>query len=153
MIPPLPLLQAIRRDTAGAAVIEMAVALPVLLSLCLGGFEASQIVARNTELQSALSEAEAITLAKLPQNNAEVDTIEDVIEASTGLADDKVTFVRKYRCDTDADMVDDASTCNSSAIIAEFLQITVVDTYTPIWTDFGIGSPVNFNFTRTVQIA
>lgn len=146
-------LAAFWRDRNGAAVVEMAIALPILLALSLGGFDASQVVARNTELQTALAEAEAVTLAKLPENQGEVDTIEDIVEASTGLADDKVTFTRMYRCDTDAEMVEEFTDCAAGSIVAEFLEITVTDSYEPIWAEFGIGSTVNFNFTRTVQIA
>lgn len=143
----------LRSDERGAAVIEMAIALPVLLALSLGGFEASQMVARQTELTAALAEAEAVTLAKLPQSQAEVNTIEDIVEASTGLADDKVTFIRKYRCGTDASLVTDHTTCTEGATIAEFLEINVAEIYVPLWVDFGVGHNVNFSFTRTVQIA
>lgn len=139
-------------DTRGS-VLETALVLPILLTMCLGGYEASQLVARSTEIQTAMAEASAITLAKAPENQAEVDVIEDVVEASTGLPDGNVTFVIKYRCNEDTTLRDTWTTCPTDATIAQYVQITITDAYTPLWSDFGIGSTVNFRETRTVQVA
>ena len=34
-----------------------------------------------------------------------------------------------------------------------YAKVTVTDTYTPLWTTFGIGSAVSFNIERTVQMS
>jgi hypothetical protein len=31
--------------------------------------------------------------------------------------------------------------------------VTVTDTYTPLWTSFGVGGNVNFSLERTVQMS
>lgn len=140
-------------DTSGSVVIETAFVVPVLAVLALGGFEASRIVARQTELQSAASEAAAVVLANPPNLQSERDTIEDIVEASTGLADDKVLLILKYRCGTANTLTDVAAGCSIDESVAEYIQIQMSDIYTPIWTGFGIGSPVNYNVQRRVQIS
>ena len=147
------ILQRLWRERDGVMTIETAFVVPILVVLCLGGFEASQIVARNTELRTAVSEASAIAISSPPDTQKDIDTIEDILEASTGLADNKVTLAEKYRCDNDETMTDDETTCGISAVVSTFLEITITDTYTPTWTDFGIGAPVRLSVTKTVQVS
>ena len=142
----------LKRDDEGAMVIESAFVLPILILLGLGGFEVSQMVAQSTEAQTALAEATAVTLATTPDTQDEIDTIEDIVEKSTGLADDSVKFAKKFRCGTDADLVLDESSCTTGTIVAEFLEISVSQTYTPIWKRIGIGKDVQMGKTQLVQI-
>lgn len=140
------------RDNEGAMVIETAFVLPILILLGLGGFEVSQMVAQNTEAQTALAEATAVTLAVTPDTQGEIDIIEDIVENSTGLGDDRVTFTKMFRCGTDAGLVEDETTCTSGTVVVEFLQIGVSQTYTPIWAEIGIGHDVEMGKTQLVQI-
>lgn len=143
----------LRRDERGAVVIETAFIVPILAVLALGGFEASMIISRNAELQTSAAEAAAITLARAPDEADERNTLEDVIEASTGLADDQVTLTQLYRCDTDTTMQTSDTACASTAVISEYIEIRMTDTYTPVWSDFGVGGPVNYDIRRRVQIS
>ncbi len=147
-----PFWRHLHRDQRGTAVIETAFVLPILCMLSLGAFEVSLIVARHSELRSALSESVAVILASAPQDQAEIDTLEQIIEASASLAPEKVTTTRRYRCGTDMVLVAAKANCSTSATVSSYLQITVSDGYTPRWTSFGIGKPLNFELTRTVQI-
>lgn len=140
------------RDSEGAMVIETAFVLPILILLGLGGFEVSQMVARNTEMQTALAEATAVTLAVTPDTQADIDTIEDIVENSTGLADNRVSFTKKFRCGEDTALVTDETTCSTSTLVSEFLEINVTETYSPVWTEFGIGGDVEMGKTQMVQI-
>ena len=47
------------RDTRGAMLIETAIVAPVLVLMSLGAFQVSTMVARQSELQSAVAEASA----------------------------------------------------------------------------------------------
>lgn len=141
------------RDAAGSVVIETAIVLPVLGTLALGGYEVSMIVSRHNELQVAAAEASAIVLARPPEDQAERDSIKDVVEASTGLADSNVTFAYKYRCDTDSALVDSSGSCGANDVISEFIIITMRDSYTPSWTEFGVGNTINYNVERRVQVS
>ena len=141
------------RDKRGRAAIETAFVLPILATMVLGGVEASAIVSRQAELQTAAAEAAAVTLARAPDEADERATLEAIIERSTGLATDKVKLELKYRCDTDTAMIDSPNSCGTGAVVSEYIIITMQDTYTPSWTDFGIGRPITFNVSRRVQIS
>jgi Flp pilus assembly protein TadG len=145
-------LNQLSRDNEGAMVIETAFVLPILILLGLGGFEVSQMVAQSTEAQTALAEATAVTLATTPDTQDEIDTIEDIVEKSTGLGENSVTFTKKFRCGTDATLVTDETLCSTGTIVAEFLEITVNQVYTPIWKEIGIGKDVKMGKTQLVQI-
>lgn len=153
MISALRKFAARRDDQQGSVVIETALVLPVLLILGLGGFEVSRLVSRNNELQIAIAEAGAIVLASLPDDQADIDLLEDIIESSTGLGDANVTLAKKYRCNSDASLVTDIESCATGAVISEFIEISVTDWYTPIWTKFGVGRQVDYDFIRRVQIS
>ncbi|TNE46137.1 MAG: pilus assembly protein [Sphingomonadales bacterium] len=137
----------------GSAAIETAFVLPVLATMVFGGFEVSMIVSRQAELQTAAAEATAIVVARPPEDANERAKIEAIMESSTGLAADKVSLTLKYRCDTDTDMVDTSTDCSTTAVVSEFIIINMQDRYTPSWTSFGIGEPVDFNITRRVQVS
>lgn len=141
------------RDKRGSAAIETAFVLPILATMVLGGVEASAIVSRQAELQTAAAEAAAVTLARAPDEADERATLEAIIEQSTGLATDKVKLELKYRCDTDTAMIDAPTGCGAGAVVSEYIIITMQDSYTPSWTDFGIGRPIRFNVSRRVQIS
>ncbi len=138
-------------ESRGTMAIETAIAAPVLLVMSLGAFEGSRMVARQSELQSAAAEAAAIIMARSPTTQAEIDTIEDVVEASSGLADANVTFSLRYRCGTDADFVNDPTVCG--AAVATYIRIQMSDSYTPEFIGFAIGHGFNYNVDRTVQIS
>src|SRR3546814_241523 len=142
----------LKSDNEGAMVIETAFVLPILVLLGLGGFEVSQMVARNTEMQTALAEATAITLAVVPDTQSDIDTIEGVIENSAGLADDRVSFAKKFRCGEDDALVSVETECTTGTLVSEFLEINVSDTYTPLWTEFGIGHDIEMGKIQMVQI-
>ena len=143
----------ITRDEQGSFVVETAIVLPVLVMMALGGFEASQVVSRESELHIAVAEAAAVVLASIPEDQADLDDIELIIEASTGLPAGKVKLQKKYRCDATAALVDDTSSCAADAVISEFIHLNVWDEYKPIWTSFGIGETVTYDIRRRIQIS
>ena len=143
----------VRHDENGSVVVETAIVLPVLVLMALGGYEASRIVARENELQSAIAEAAAIVLATIPEDQDDLDEVEAIIEASTGLPAGKVRLVRKFRCNADDVLKDAVDGCDSGATISEFIQLNVWDTYTPTWTQFGVGEDVQYDIRRRIQIS
>ena len=141
-------------DARGTMVIETAIVAPVLVVLSIGGFEVSAMVARQSELQSAASEAVAIVMASSPATQTEIDQIEAVVEGSSGLPEDDVDFVIKYRCGTTAmtTTVPVAPACDVDTV-SKFIVITMVDRYEPVWTQFGFGEGLTYNVERSVQIS
>ncbi|NCU11667.1 MAG: pilus assembly protein, partial [Sphingomonadaceae bacterium] len=72
--------------------------------------------------------------------------------ASTGLATNKVTLSEAFRCEATDTYVSSSSACIGSQYVGVYLKIDLTDTYTPTWTQFGLGSPINFNVTRYVLV-
>lgn len=146
------LLSRLRRDCQGTALIETAIVAPVLALMALGGFEASSMVARQTELQSAAAEAAAIVRSAPPETEADRTTIHDILAVSTGLAAEAIVITETFRCGTAEEYTQDKTTCGSDAV-STFVQIQINDSYEPHWTQFGIGSAHQYNIKRTVQIS
>ncbi len=151
MIRALDHLARFRRAEGGSMAIETAFVAPVLLVLALGGFEASSMVARQTELQSAAAEAAAVVRAVSPQTAEERTTVRDILVASTGLTVEDVTVTPVFRCGTSTAYVTTAGTCGER-VEYQFIQVDIRDTYQPVWTSFGITSGFDYNISRTVQI-
>jgi len=146
----------LRAQTRGSMAIETAIVAPVLLLLALGGFDASRMVARQSELQSAASEAEAIVQAAVPADAAARETIREALQASLDPDDsnphDTVSIAEIYRCASAAAYVTE-NTCAEGEAVATFVRITLTDTVTPHWTNFGIGEPLDYTVVRMVQIS
>ena len=64
------LLKRLHRDEGGAAVVELALALPVLVSLVYGIFEFSQLYEANAGMQHALGEGARVATLCIPNINA-----------------------------------------------------------------------------------
>ncbi|RGP40613.1 hypothetical protein BPTFM16_00899 [Altererythrobacter insulae] len=147
------MLKRLLKSERGSVAIETAFVVPILATMALGGLEVSNIVSRQAELQTSAAEAAAVVVARPPEEASERDTLEAIIEASAGLPADQVTMQHRYRCDTSVNLITDPDLCAASAVVSEFVIITLTDTYTPAWTDFGIGQPVNYSVTRRVQVS
>lgn len=139
-------------DRRGTMVIETAIVFPVLAMLSIGGFEVSTMVSRQSELQSAAAEAAAIALAAAPDDSTKRDTVKNVIMASTGLSSANVTLTPMYRCGAATAYVSNSATCAASDKIANYVKIHLTDTYTPIWTQYSVGSPLHYSVNRYVLL-
>jgi Flp pilus assembly protein TadG len=137
------------RDQRGTMVIETAIVTPVLVLLSLGAYQVSAMVAKQSELDSAAAEGAAIALASAPDTSAKRATLHDIIVASTGLPSDNVTVSDAYRCNGASAYVTTA--CSSGQVQANYVKIYMTTTYTPTWTQWGIGSPITYQVTRYVQ--
>lgn len=149
----VPFTTALLRDRRGTMAIETAFVAPLLLIMAFGGFEVSYMVARQSELRTAAAESVALVLSAEAGSALDVATIEDILETSTGLDDDQVTITEKFRCDDEADFVDTRAECDPAAVISGFLVLEMNETYSPKWTEFGIGDDVEFTVERTVQVS
>lgn len=144
------------RNACGTMAIETALVAPVLATMALGAFEASNIVQRQQQLQSGAAEASEIILAAAGGSGINSADLEDILEASLDLEDDQLEIAARYRCDTDADLVTTRPSeedCGPDKHIASYVQLTLTDSYKPVWTEFGIGKTISFNTVRTVQVS
>lgn len=157
MISLLRALHGALRDTSGSMAIETAIVAPVLATLAFGAFDASRMLSRQQQLQSAANEASEIVLAASTGTGVSNTDLESIIEASLGIAASQLTIAPRYRCDDDASLVTSVPTpgsgCAASKPVYTYVQLTLTETYTPVWTQFGLGSPVTYNVVRTVQVS
>ncbi|MDP3907505.1 TadE/TadG family type IV pilus assembly protein [Novosphingobium sp.] len=130
--------------------IETALIAPVIVLLSLGAFQISSMVARQSELQGAVAEAQAIALAVDPDTSEKRQTLREVIMASANLEADKVSVAAVYRCNDSAAYVTAVSECAANAKVTSYVKITITDEYEPIWTKFGIKNSIDFNIERYV---
>ncbi|MFM5894819.1 MAG: TadE/TadG family type IV pilus assembly protein [Novosphingobium sp.] len=142
-------LERLIRDDCGTMVIETAIVTPVLVLLSLGAYQVSTMVAKQSELDSAAAEGAAIALAAPPDTSAKLTTLHDILVASTGLPSGNITVTAAYRCNAAASYVTTA--CSSGQVQATYVKIYMTTTYTPTWTQWGIGSPITYRVTRYVQ--
>jgi hypothetical protein len=141
------------RDEAGAVLVEMALAIPMLTLLAVGSFEIGTMVSRQQELQSSLVEGEAIALAANDGAQTNLADIQDIISQSVGLDKSNVTLKFKYRCGLDAVLVDSKDTCSEDGTVSEYLNFQLTDQHVPVWTKFGFGSDITYKVERTVQLS
>jgi Flp pilus assembly protein TadG len=145
------------RDERGTMAIETALITPLLALMALGTFEVSSIVSREQQLQSAANEASEVILAAAGGSGVSSTDLEDILETSLGLEDAQLDIQARYRCGTDstlsATMPSPGSGCAASQQIYSYVQLTLTDTYTPMWTKFGVASPIEYNVVRTVQVS
>jgi Flp pilus assembly protein TadG len=141
----------LHRDQRGAMMIETAIVAPVLILLSMGAFQVSEVIARQTELQGAAAEASAIALAAPPATDDQRTILKNVIVDSTGLDAEKVSITEKFRCGSATTYVSAASDC-VDVKVASYVLIELNDTYTPAWTQWGFGDPINFNVDRYVMV-
>lgn len=140
----------LRHDERGVFAIETAIVAPLLLLMSLGAFQISMLVARQTELQSALADAQAIALASDPDTAAERTVLQNVIMTSTGLPMENVTVQEAYRCGNSTTYMASSASCATGTVMSSFVKIRVTDTFKPAWTSFGLGSAIAFDQTRYV---
>jgi Flp pilus assembly protein TadG len=150
------LLRNLAASTLGTVTIETAIVAPVLVLLAVGGFDTSEVVARQTELDSAVAEAAAIVRAKAPATSADLNAIRDVLKTSIDPHNsdphDTVTVTNVYRCGTAASYVT-TDNCASGVKVSTYVKLRVTDTYSPTWTNFGVGSDINYTVDRMVQVS
>ncbi|MXO59632.1 pilus assembly protein [Altererythrobacter salegens] len=139
-------------DNRGTMAIETALIAPLLATMSLGVFEVSNLVSREQQLQSAASEAGGIILAAAGGSGITSSELETIIETSLNLNSNQLTIIDKYRCGTSSTLSSTVPTCTGQQIYS-YVEMTLTDTYTPVWTRFGVGQPVNFNVVRTVQVS
>lgn len=139
------------RDISGTALVETAIVAPVLVMMGLGGFEVSRIIVRQHELQNGAGDAEQIVLAAASGNATSTTTMRSVLASTLGISQSNIDVDKVYRCGTDTSLV--TSQCSSGSWQSTYVQVTFRDTYTPLWTKFGVGSAIDYRVVRLVQVS
>ena len=151
MIERLALLSRLRSDKSGAVMIETALVAPVLILLSIGAFQVSTLVARNSELVGAMSEAQSMVLAADLDTAEQRGKLKEVLVESTGVAAEKISVEDAFRCNAAPDYVTAENECVAGDRVSTFIKIGIEDTYTPIWVGFGIGKPFKYDLDRYIM--
>ena len=141
------------RDKRGSVVIETAIVAPVLLVLSLGAFDMGRLVARQSELQSAVAEVGQIAIAIRVDTQTERDKIKAILVRSTGTAASNVTVSNSYRCGAANTTTTTESDCVGSDMITTYLDINITESKAPLWNNFGIGNPITYRVNRKVILS
>ncbi|AKM09990.1 TadE/TadG family type IV pilus assembly protein [Croceicoccus naphthovorans] len=153
------------RDERASTLIETAFVAPVLVAMTLGGVEISSMVARQTELQTISANAMEIIMASAPTNQVEADqTMAEVkayIAQRSGLTasnagpeigEGQATVYMRWRCGNNSERQAEKGCANEAQTESVFLVIYMRDSYSPVWTEYGIGSNFEYKVKRSVQI-
>lgn len=146
------LFRRLAREANGTMVIETAIIAPVLVLLSLGAYQVSNLVARQSELQSAMGMAESVALASSIDTADERLTLANIIAVSTGLKANQITVAERFRCNSSAERVIATSYCTDGDKVSRYVDVTLVDTYEPIWTEFGVGSDIALVVDRQILV-
>lgn len=141
------------RDGTGSTVIETAVIAPVLVTMALGGFDVSRMIARQHELQNGAADTEAIVMAAASGTATDTNTVKNVLMNTLGLNSNQVSVTKMYRCGASTSLVSTSSSCVIGDYVSTYVQVVFRDNYTPIWTIFGVGSPLSYQVVRNVQVS
>ena len=146
------LLARIAGDQRGSTLIETAIVAPALLVMALGTYDAGQMIAQQHRLQSGAADTESIVLAVANGTATDTSAIRTALANSLEINASKITVERVYRCNAQ-DSLSTQSTCGNGQRRSTYVRVTFVDSYTPKWTDFGIGGPVNYRVQRLVLVS
>ena len=149
----LPALHKLATDRRGSMAIETAFVAPVLILMSVGIFDTSMAVSRQHELQTAASEAQTIALASAQGATVKISDIEKIIAASLSLESDQVDVSRRYRCGAATDTVTSVDSCDEDDVVSSYLDISISDSYEPVWSSFATDNEVELRVERTVQIS
>lgn len=141
----------LRADQCGAAAIETALIAPILAIMALGAFDTSRIIARQHELQNGAGDAEQIIMAAASGSATDTTTIQTVLANTLGIPTSNIDVAKYYRCGTTTTL--QSTLCTTNSWQSTYVKVTFRDTYTPTWTSFGVGSPVNYTVVRQIQVS
>lgn len=145
-------IRTLHRDIAGSVVVETAIVAPVLVTLGLGAYDASRMVARHSDLQAGSTDVEGIVLAVSGGTATDTTKIKTAPMNSLSLPSNKVSVSKVYRCNAESSL-SSTDDCDDNHVTATYVQITLTDSYTPTWVKFGIGSAINYSVVRTIQVS
>lgn len=121
----LPMLSRLRNDTAGAAVLELAIASPFLILALVGLVDLGRGFAERATLHSAV--ARTIEVAQARSNMSDYDALVDEGASASGLPKENVLLAKWLECSGTKKDFD--GTCGANEETARFIELKIVATY------------------------
>lgn len=141
-------LRRLYRDTDGVAVLELALAAPILALMVVGVADLSNAYSRKLALEQAaqrsIEKIMQTTATSTPDNTVKNEA---VAQAGGGLTPDDVTVTYELYCDL-VKQADYDADCTSGQSEARYLNVRVTDEYHPMFPMHF--APINANGTYTV---
>ncbi len=147
MIKNLHRLSKLLSNQDGVAVIELAIAAPVLVTMSLGMFDVANAVAQRNSMQQASAEVALLVMAK-PPANGNVDYLKAAAAEATGLDMEDIDAEITHFCN---DVEQETLDCEEDEDSASYVVVNLNDSYTPIWVNFGVGGPIDMSVTRKTR--
>ena len=137
------------RDHRGTATIELALFAPILATMVIGIIDISMAVGRKLSIEQAAQRS----IEKVMQTTGETTAEATIIaEAATqaGVAPENVTVTYKLECNA-TPVADYNAECDPGEVESRYIEVNVVDTYTPMFPVrySGIGDDGKFHLSAT----
>jgi Flp pilus assembly protein TadG len=144
-------LRSLLRNTEGVAVVELALAAPILALMVVGVADLSNAYSRKLALEQAAQRS----IEKIMQTTASTtpdETVknEAVAQAGGGLVADDVTVTYELYCDL-VKQADYDTDCTATQSEARYLNVTVTDEYQPMFPMHFAAINANGTYTVTAQ--
>lgn len=139
------LIHRLREDQRGAAVLEVALVAPLLATMVIGIVDISNAYGRKLQLEQAAQRA----IEKIMNTSAD-DTVEATLQKEAadqaGVPTSNVTVTYRLECNG---VQTTATDCATGQTMAQWINVKVIDTYTPMFsTHFaGIGADGVYHLT------
>lgn len=143
-------LKALARDSRGTAVVELAIVAPMIALLTVGIVDMSNGFSRKLKIEQAAQRS----IEKI-MNTSASDTIENTLAAEAAdQADvpiDNVTVTYRLECDG---AQTDAAECAEDQVTSQWITVTVVDQYEPLFTRHfaGISGDGTYHLSATAGV-
>ena len=143
-------LKRLRRDNRGTAVVELAIISPMIALLTVGVIDMSNGFSRKLKIEQAAQRS----IEKI-MNTSASDTIENTLAAEAAaqanVAIDNVTVAYRLECDG---VVTDAVECPEDQDTSQWISVTVIDQYEPMFTRHfgGINGDGTYHLSATAGV-
>ena len=143
-------LKRLRRDDRGAAVVELAIVSPMIALLTVGIVDMSNGFSRKLKIEQAAQRS----IEKI-MNTSASDTIENTLAAEAAaqanVSIDNVSVDYRLECDG---VVTDAVECPEEQDTSQWISVTVIDKYEPMFTRHfgGINGDGTYHLSATAGV-
>lgn len=138
-------IEGLRRDQRGAAVMELAIVAPVFATMLIGMVD----IGRGYSMKLQLEQAAQRSIEKVMNGQADKSTAAALkTEAATtaGVPETDVVVDFWLECD-DARQASYDTTCSSGAVFRRYLTVQISKTFTPMFATKWLGANSNGSFT------
>lgn len=125
------------RSSAGNATIEIALVMPIVLMMALGGIDFAMGYRHKIEMQQTAHLGAEYVMGTM-ENVPTAVQVRQAISDATGMPVGSISVDKWIECDGTKQVIGAPACINPSAVQTDFMRITVRETYTPMLNIDGI---------------